>query len=461
MRRFCALLCLAAILGVADDNRSLPDRTRQYLIDLLKIDSSNPPGNETAVAQYLKQVADAHAISCELIGGDSKRLNFVARLKGSGHGRPLLLMAHSDVVPVEHSQWTVDPFGGENRNGYIYGRGAEDDKSLLAAEIAVLVEIKRRNIKLGRDVILLSEEDAEVNSSGIQWMLQHAYPKIDAEFALNEGGSILETKDGPKIFEVQTTEKIPTRLILTAKGTAGDSSLPRPDNAISHLTRALQKLSDAEQPVKLNSTTRRYLRDLSKVAEYSWLAPLIRSLDNPNLAIQQAAANQIRTKDPELDAMLRTTVTTTMVTAGTKNNVIPSTAQAQVDVRRLPNETKEDVMTRFRQTINDPAVDIALALGPQVPATDPSSMQTPLFQAMGRAIGRTYPRDMIVPYMSRGATDGSFLRAHGMQVYGVPVFVRDAGDARAHGNDERISPKNLEDGVELLWQIVLEIAGGG
>jgi acetylornithine deacetylase/succinyl-diaminopimelate desuccinylase-like protein len=458
MRRLCALLVLAAI-GVADDNRSLPDRTRQYLVDLVKIDTSNPPGNETAIAQYLKQVADSHAINCELMGNDAKRLNFIARLKGSGHGRPLLLMAHSDVSPVDRSQWTVDPFSGETRNGFIYGRGTQDDKSLLAAEIAVMVEIKRRNIKLGRDVILLSQADTEGNSSGIQYVLQHAYPKIDAEFALNEGGSILEIKDGPKIFEAQTTEKIPTRLILTAKGTAGDGSLPRADNPVLHLSRALVKLSEAEQPVKLTFTTRRYLREISKVAEYSWLAPLIKSLDNP--ATQQAAANQIRAKDPELDAMLRTTVVTTMLNAGTKNSVIPNNAVAQVDVRRLPNETKEDVIARFRQIVNDPAVDIALAPGPQIPAADPSPMSTPLFQAMGRAIGRTYPRDVVVPYMGRGGTDSGFLRAHGMPVYGVPVFQRDSGDMRAHGNDERISPKNLEDGVELLWQIVLEVAGAG
>ena len=460
MRRFCALLCLSAI-GVADDNRSLPDRTRQYLVDLIKIDSSNPPGNETAVANYLKQVADSHAISCETMGNDTKRLNFVARLKGSGRGRPLLLIAHSDVVPVERKEWTVDPFSGELRNGFIYGRGTQDDKSLLAAEIAVMVEIKRRNIKLGRDVILLSEADAEGNSSGIQWMLAHEYPKIEAEFALNEGGSILEIKDGPKIFQAQTSEKIPTRLILTAKGTAGDASLPRPDNPISHLNRALMKLSEAEQPAKLNDTTRRYLRDISKVAEYSWLAPLIRSLGNTNAAIQQAAASQIRAKDPELDAMLHTTVSATMLNAGTKNNVIPTTAQAQVDVRRMPNETKEEVLARFRQVVNDPAVDIALASGPQFPATDPSPMTTPLYLAITRAVGRAYPRDLVVPYMATGATDSGFVRAHGMPVYGVPAFVRDAGDTRVHGNDERISPKNLEDGVELLWQIVLEIAGGG
>jgi acetylornithine deacetylase/succinyl-diaminopimelate desuccinylase-like protein len=458
MRRLCALFCLAAI-GVADDNRSLPDRTRQYLVDLVKIDTSNPPGNETAVAQYLKQVADSHAISCETMGNDTKRLNFVARLKGSGHGKPLLLVAHSDVEPVDRSQWTVDPFSGETRNGFIYGRGTQDDKSLLAAEIAVMVEIKRRNIKLGRDVILLSEADDEGNSTGIQWVLQHAYPKIDAEFALNEGGSILETKDGPKIFEVETTEKIPTRLILTAKGTAADSAMPRADNPITHLNRALLKLSETEQPVKLSPTTRRYLRDISKVAEYSWLSPLIRSLDNPNAAIQQAAAGQIRAKDPELDALLRTTVVTTALQAGAKNNVIPNTAVAQVDARRLPNESKEDLIARLRQIINDPAVEVAFAPGPQVPSPDASPLSTPLYLAMGRAITRTYPRDVVVPSMARGATDSSYLRAHGMPVYGVPIFVRDAGDTRAHGNDERISPKSLEDGVELLWQIVLEIAG--
>ena len=457
MRRLCALLGMA-VLGGADDNRSLPDRTRQYLVDLVKIDSSNPPGNETAVAQYLKQVADSHAISCDLLGNDPKRLNFIARLKGSGRGKPLLLVAHTDVTPVERSQWTVDPFSGELRNGFIYGRGAQDDKSLLAAEIAVMVEIKRRSIKLDRDVILLAESDAEGNSTGIQWILQHVYPKIEAEFALNEGGSIVETKDGPKVFEVETTEKIPTRLVLTAKGTAGDASIPRADNPNTHLIRALTKLSEADQPVRLGFTARRYLRELSRTNEYSWLAPLIKGLENP--ATQQATASQIRAKDPEIDAMLHTTVALTMLKAGTKNNVIPNTAEAQVDVRRLPSETKEDILNRFRQLINDPAIEIALAPGPQIPTADPSSMSTALYQAMGRAIARTYPRDVVVPYLGRGANDGSFLRAHGMPTYGVPVFLREAGETRTHGNDERISPKSLEDGVELLWQIVLEIAGG-
>lgn len=459
MRGILALLSVLAASGVAADNRSLGDRTRVYLTDLVRLETSNPPGNETRVAEYLKQVADSHGIPCELLGSDPRRLNFVAHLRGSGKGRPLLLMAHTDVVPADRSQWTVDPFSAENRGGFIYGRGAQDGKSLLAAELAVMVEIKRRNIKLSRDVILLAEADAESGSTGIQWLIQHQYAKIDAEFALAEAGSILETKEGPKVFQIQISEKIPTRIVLTAKGTAGSGSLPRPDNPVVHLARALTRLADAEEPVKLNPTTRRYLRDLSRLPEYAWLDALRRRLDDP--ATAQSAANQIRARDPELDTMLRTTVVPTLLRAGNKINVIPNTAEAQVDVSRLPNETREEVLARFRQTINDPAVELTLAPGPPAPASEPSAVTTPLYHAMERAIARVYPRDIIMAVITRAATDASFLRARGVAAYGVPIFVKDPKDTRSHGNDERIAPRNLEDGVELLWQIVLETAGGG
>lgn len=448
------VLLLAPMLG-SDDNLTLGDRARQYLVDLIRQDTSNPPGNETKVAEYLKQIADAHGIPAELLGADPKRMSLVARLKG-GRQRPLLLIAHSDVVPADRSQWTVDPFSGETRQGYIYGRGAQDDKSLLAAEMAVLVEIKRRRIRLNRDIILLSEADEEAGSTGIEWLIQHAYPKIDADSALNEGGFILGVSGGTKIFQVQTAEKIPTRIVLTAKGTAGHGSLPRPDNPILHLSRAIQRLSESEEPVRLNSTTRRYFRDISKLADYQWLQPLLPRLENP--ATAGAAANEIHKKDPELEAMLRTTVSPTMLHSGIKINVIPNTAEAQLDVRRMPSETREEVMARFRQIVNDPSVDIAFAPGQHMPSTEPSAMTMPLYHAMERTINKIYPHDLMVPYMSRGASDGSYLRGKGMAVYGVPLFVRD-GESRAHGNDERISLKNLDDGVELLWQIVLEMAG--
>ena len=189
-------------------------------------------------------------------------------------------MAHSDVVPADRSQWSVDPFGGITKNGYIYGRGAEDDKQLLAAEMAVMVDLHRRKVALDRDLILLSESDEESGSLGAIWMVAHAWPKIDAEFALNEYSYILPTKSGIPVFQIQTTEKVPTRFKLTARGTAGHGSLPRDDNPVVHLARAISRLSEADQPVQLNATTRAYLNAIGKLPEYAWLAPLVPKLEN-------------------------------------------------------------------------------------------------------------------------------------------------------------------------------------
>ena len=457
MHRVCALACVFAVFGVAEDNRSLGDRARQYLVDLVRLDTSNPPGNETRVAEYLKEAADSQGIASELAGAEPRRMNFIARLKGNGKNRPLLLMAHSDVAPVERAQWTVDPFSAELRNGFIYGRGTWDDKSLLAAELAVMVEIKRRNIKLSRDIILLAEADEEDGAAGIQWILQHAPQKIDAEFALNEGGSILETKEGPKIFQIQTAEKIPVRVLLNAKGTAGHGAVPREDNPIVRLSRAVIRVTDAEQPARLNPVARRYFREISKLPDYAWLAPLLPKLENP--ATVQAAAAQIRARDTDLDSLLRTTVSPTVTRAGAKNNVIPNAAEAQLDIRRMPSETREEVLDRIRQIVNDPAVDVSFAPGPQPPAADPSPVTTTLYHALERAITRIYPRDVVVPYIARGATDSPFLRVRGIPVYGVPIFTRESEESRSHGNDEHIAPKNIEDGAGLLWQMVLESAG--
>ena len=346
-------------------NGDLEQLARRYLVDLIRLDTTNPPGNETRVAQYLKEVCDAEGIAGEMLGGDPARLNFVARLKGSGKLRPLLLMAHSDVVPADRSQWTVDPFSAEIRDGFVYGRGAQDDKSLVAAELAVIVELKRRAVKLDRDVILLSEADEEAGSTGIQWLIANAWDRISAEFALNEGGYAITTLSGQRIYEVQTTEKIPTRVILVAHGTAGHGSLPREDNPVVHLARAITRLSEADQPVRLNTTTRRYLHEIAKLTEYQWLEPFLARLENPRTAT--AAAKQIRARDLELDAMLRTTVSPTMLSAGTKINVIPNTAEAQIDVRRLPDETRAEVLERLRHMVHDDAVDVRRRLARRCP----------------------------------------------------------------------------------------------
>jgi acetylornithine deacetylase/succinyl-diaminopimelate desuccinylase-like protein len=443
---------MAAAATAADDNRSLGDRTRLYLTDLVRLDSSNPPGNESRVADYLQQVTDSFGIKAERLGSDPKRMNFVARLQGTGKGRPLLLLAHSDVAPVspaDAKQWTANPFGGDLKNGYIYGRGTLSAKSLLAAELAVMVEIKRRNLKLNRDVILVSETDEEAGMTGIQWLIQNAWSKIDAEFALNEGGSLIETKDGTKIFGIQTIEKVPVRILLTAHGTVGNGAVPRPDNPIVHVAAAVTKLSSADQPVYF-TTARRYFTSLADLPDYSWLKPLLPKLQNA--ATAQAAAAQVKMHDPELDDLLHTTVTP-----------LPGlNVEGVLDVRRMPiAETREEILTRFRQIISDPSVDVAFAPGPPMPTTQPSSRMTALYTAMERAIERIYPRDVVVsPFLSRGFTDSGFLRSRGMPVYGVPLFLREPGEtSRARGTDERITPKALDDGVELLWQIVLETSG--
>jgi acetylornithine deacetylase/succinyl-diaminopimelate desuccinylase-like protein len=341
------------------------------------------------------------------------------------------------------------------RDGYMYGRGSQDDKSLLAAELAIVVELKRRGTPLRRPVILLSEADEEADSSGIQWLIRNAYSKIDAEFAINEGGFAFDPPSGQRVFQIQTAEKIPSRVTLTARGTAGHGSLPRSDNPVVHLARAIARVADTDQPVRLNTTTRRYFREIAKLPDYHWIGPYASKLETESSAI--AAANEIRARDPELDAQLRTTMSPTMLTAGIKINVIPNVASGQVDIRRLPNETREEIVARVRRIINDPAVEVTSAAGQTMPATEPSSLTSALYVGMEKSLLKSSPRAVVIPYMSRGATDGAFLREKGMAVYGAPVFLRENNESRAHGNDERIGLKAFDEGVKLLLQIVLSV----
>src|SRR5258708_32908748 len=374
---WCAFVWATILPAPAADQveKALADRARQYLIDLIRLDSTNPPGAETKVANYLKKVADSEGIPNELVGGDRTRLNFIARINGSGTERPLLLMAHSDVVPADRAQWSVDPFAALVREGYIYGRGAQDDKSLLAAELAALVELKRRGVAPRRTVILLSEADEEADSSGIPWLIRNAYPKIEAEFAINEGGFAFDAPSGQRVLQIQTAEKIPSRVVLTARGTAGHGSLPRPDNPVVHLALAITRMADADQPRRLNTTSRRYFREIAKLPDYRWVGPYLPKLESDGPAI--AAPSEIRGRDPELDAQLRTTMSPTMLTAGMKINVIPNAAEAQVDIRRLPNETREEIVERIRPIIHDPAIDVSPPLGPPIPPTPPPPSTPP------------------------------------------------------------------------------------
>ena len=456
--RRCGAACSQPLLlcGPLFAQNTLAERAHRYLAALTRIDSTNPPGRETAVARYLERVVSEEGIRAELLGPDPERLNFIARLPGRGKHKPLLLMAHSDVVPADAAQWTVPPFSALERDGFIHGRGTLDDKNLLAAELAVMVELKRQGTILERDVILLAEADEESGSTGIQWLIANAWSRINAEFALNEGGFVMNAPPGRRVYHIQTTEKIPTRVILRARGTAGHASLPLPDNPVVALARALVKLAETDQPVELNDTTRNYFAAMARLEAYRWLAPLLPRLNRRQTAI--AAANEIRARDAELDAQLRASVSPTMLAAGLKINVIPNTAEAQIDVRRLPTETGAEVIARLRRIVNDTALEVLAAPGQEMPHAAPSPLDSSLYKRMHQVFLKASPDALVVPFMQRGATDGAFLRVRGMPVYGVPLFLREDGENRAHANDERISLANLTSGTELLREIVLAVA---
>jgi acetylornithine deacetylase/succinyl-diaminopimelate desuccinylase-like protein len=286
-------------------------------------------------------------------------------------------------------------------------------------------------------------------------VVAHAWPKIEAEFALNEYSYILPTPSGVPVVQIQTAEKIPTRFKLVAHGTAGHGSLPRDDNPVVHLAKAIAALSDSEQPVKLNTTTRTYLKSISSLPDYAWLRPLLAKLEDPRESAK--TADEIRPRDPEINAMLRFTMSPTMLNAGVKINVIPNRAEAQVDGRRLPNETQEEIFARLKAIIHDPAVSIEPSAAIEHPATEPSSMTSPLYKAMEAVFREAMPNALVVPFLMRGTTDGAFLRAKGMAVYGVPLFRKD-GELRMHGNDERMSLANLRNGTDLLSKIILRVS---
>ena len=250
------------------------------LVNLIKINTSNPPGNETQAAQYIKGLLTAEGISSEIFESAGGRGNLVARLKGTGKARPLMLMAHLDVVGVERDKWTVDPFAGIIKDGYIYGRGASDDKGMLAANIAVFLRLHREKVQLDRDIILLAEAGEEGTPKyGIEYMIENHWDKIDCEYVINEGGAIHIQNGAVDYVALATTEKVPRGMTVTAHGSSGHGSIPRPDNPVVHLSAAIAKLGTWQTPMRLNDTTRAYFQKRSQIAEPE-LKALLANLDS-------------------------------------------------------------------------------------------------------------------------------------------------------------------------------------
>jgi acetylornithine deacetylase/succinyl-diaminopimelate desuccinylase-like protein len=426
----------------------------KFLGELVKIDTSNPPGNETRAAEYIKGVLAAEGIPAQIYESAPGRGNIVARLKGSGRKKPLLLMGHLDVVGVERDKWTMDPFAATIKDGYLYGRGSIDDKAMDAANLEVFLLLHRQKVPLDRDVILLAEAGEEGTTQfGIDFMVARHWDQIACEYALNEGGDIVEENGKIQYVAVSTTQKVPRGFSLVAHGASGHGSAPRVDNAIAHLAAAVDKAARWEAPVRLNETTRRFFEQMAKISPPE-KAQLYARVEDP--AVQQ----KLHQLEPSYYSMLRTSLVPTILKGGFRANVIPAEAEARFDVRALPDEDMPTLKAELLRLFNDPAITIVDAENAnQRPATPPSGLDTEGFHALEHAQQKVFPGVPTIPIMQVGATDSAQLRAKGVQAYDIGTVLSAEEFKRVHGNDERIQIAGFGKFVQFLYAATAEIAG--
>ena len=425
---------------------------------LIQIDTSNPPGNETKAVEYLKKVFDAEGIPSQIFALDPMRANIVARLKGNGSKRPLLILAHLDVVGVQREKWPVDPFAAVVKEGYIWGRGSVDDKDKVAANVMTMLLLKRTQARLDRDVIFLAESGEEgTTGPGIDFMVSRHFDAIDAEFAMTEGGGATIDNGRVTTVQIQTTEKVPRTTRLVVNGTSGHGSVPRVDNALVHLSQAVAKVGTWETPMRLNDTTRTYFEKLASISPPDKAARYNALLDPKRAADAQ---RYLKLKEPQRYSMLRTSIVPTILKGGFRVNVIPSEAEATLDVRALPDENLDNLYAEMRKIIADPAVKIEHVSGNDRPAGAPSRLDTEMFRALDRVSKRMFPGATLLPIMGTGASDMAQLRAKGVQCYGIgPARSEDdSTNYGAHGDVERLSEASLDQFVEFTWNAVTEVA---
>ena len=432
-----------------------------HLRELIRRDTRNPPGNEITVARYLDSVLKSAGIETHLFEPAPGRAALVARLKGNGSRRPVVLMGHMDVVGVERDRWTVDPFAGEVRDGYLYGRGAIDDKGMLAANLQTMLLLKRlvvdRGGSLARDVVFVANSDEEAGGElGMGWLIANHPELVRGEFALNEGGRTRIVRGRPLYVAVQSAEKVSHVVTVTARGPGGHASVPLEGNAVLRLGRALAAIGAWRAPTRVTPTTQRFFGELARVWPDAREARAMADVASGSAARVARGALVLR-GTPTFDAVLRTGISATIVQGGIRANVIPEAATATLNVRTLPGESVDAVVEALRRVVGDPLVAIAVTeRGESSPASDHAS---PMFRALADATRALDPRMVTVPYLSTGATDSARLRTWGMQAFGVlPFPLAQEDEDRMHGTDERVPLAALEFGTRLIYGTVLRVA---
>ena len=441
------------------DWAAVEEETLRHFRALLQFDTSDPPGRELPAAEYLRDVLEAEGIAVEMLSVDPERPNVVARLKGDGSQEPLLIMAHTDVVNVDPEKWTFPPFSATVDGGYVYGRGAVDDKDNLAAGLMVMLELKRQNIPLSRDVIFLAESGEEgATEYGIEFMVNEHFEKIDAEFCLAEGGSVARVNREVVYGGVQTVEKLPYRLELAARGVAGHGSVPLQNNSVVRLAKAISAIADWRSPIRLNETTYTYFERLASISPPDAGERYLAVLDSGRAS---EADEYFLAYEPRHASMLRSSLSPTIFDAGYRINVIPSESRASVDFRALPDENIQDYLEQIREVIGDDSIEVSLGQRNTRPAGQ-ASINTTAFSAIEQNLQEHYGV-ITLPTMSTGATDMAYLRARGVQCYGIGPAI-DREDAAlgfgAHSDQERILISEMNRFVRFNWDLVIDIAVG-
>jgi acetylornithine deacetylase/succinyl-diaminopimelate desuccinylase-like protein len=393
---------------------------------------------------------------------EEKRPNVVARLKGNGSKRPLLIMGHTDVVNVDPAKWQHGPFSADRADGHIYGRGTVDDKDNVTASLMTMLLLKRNLVPLDRDVIFLAESGEEGTTKvGIEFMVNQHFDTIDAEYCLAEGGNATRVAGDIRYAGVETAEKFPKGIDLIAHGVAGHGSVPLQSNPIARLARAITAVTEWQPPVVLNGTTRAYFMRLAEIEEDPALARRYRDLLSSDPARVAAADEWLRANIPTQASMLRTSISPNIVQGGYRNNVIPSEAKATLDVRMRPGEDPEAFRAQIVRLIGDDQIDVVWNGFGERPPGLISPVDDAAFVAIERAIGKHYGAP-VVPMMSTGATDMAFLRAKSMRCFGIgPATDQEDGPLGygAHSDQERILEAELYRFVNFNYVLVLDLAG--
>src|ERR1044071_2272666 len=426
------------------------DLMQQYL----RVNTSNPPGNELEAAKFLKKIFDQHGIENETFEYKPGRANIIARLKGNGAKRPIILLSHMDVVTADHASWEVDPFAAIIKNNAIYGRGALDMKGEGLLHLMTMILLKREGPPLSRDVIFIGTADEEVNDEGSLWMIANKADLFkNAEYLLTEGGDNLLEGDSVKLVGIVVAEKAPFWLRLIATGLPGHGSRPVNDSATNRLIRAMNRILDWETPVKLLPAVEQYFKDIAPLQQ----EPLRSQFANIRESLKDPAFVKSLTSQREYNFLLRNTISITMLSGGKQTNVIPNAATCNIDVRLLPGESPEDFLKALTAVIADPTIKIENVNRFKPPNS--SSVETELFSLIARQTKEKHPSAVITTKMLSGYTESQLYRQLGIIAYGwAPFYTTPEDDEGVHGNNERISVKNVREGTREFYEVVRDIS---